>query len=106
MIAEYVAAADLAEVPVGTCKAVNLGGVGIVLAHLPDGFRALENRCSHANSPLLTNKIYRGHQIACPVHGARFDLKTGEAKSPPAFMRLKMYPVRVTEGRIEVDIAG
>ena len=42
-----------------------------------DGYDAVENRCSHANSPLITAKIYRGDQVACPIHGARFDLKTG-----------------------------
>jgi nitrite reductase/ring-hydroxylating ferredoxin subunit len=104
MTAGYVAIADAADVPVGACKAISADGVRIVLAHLKDGFRALENRCSHANSPLLTDKIYRGDQIACPIHGARFELKTGRAMSPPAFTSLKTYPVRVSDGRVEVAI--
>jgi nitrite reductase/ring-hydroxylating ferredoxin subunit len=56
------------------------------------------------HSPLLTGKIYHGRQIACPIHGARFDLKTGAAKSPPAFTSLMVFPVRVADGRIEVGI--
>jgi 3-phenylpropionate/trans-cinnamate dioxygenase ferredoxin subunit len=105
MSTDYVSVAPCADLPTGTCKAFDVGGTKIIVAHLADGYRAVENRCSHANSPLLTNRIYRGNQIACPVHGARFNLKTGEAKSPPAFISLKMYPVRVNDGRIEVAVA-
>ena len=102
MTTEFVAAAALDEIPQGTCKALVLSGIRVVVAHLADGFHAVENRCSHANSPLLTGKIYHGRQIACPIHGARFDLKTGAAKSPPAFTGLMVFPVRVADGRIEV----
>ena len=102
MTTEFVAAAALADVPQGSCKALTLNGIRVVLAHLADGFHAVENRCSHANSPLLTGKIYSGRQIACPIHGARFDLKTGAAKSPPAFTGLMVFAVRVVDGRVEV----
>ena len=102
MISDFIAVASAADIPVGACKPFSLDGRRIVVAHLSDGFHAVENRCSHANSVLNTSRIYHGRQIACPVHGARFDLKTGAAKSPPAFTALAVYPVRVVEGRIEV----
>jgi 3-phenylpropionate/trans-cinnamate dioxygenase ferredoxin component len=104
MSTEFVAAATLDEIPQGTCKALTLNGIRVVVAHLADGLHAVENRCSHANSPLLTGKIYHGRQIACPIHGARFDLKTGAAKSPPAFTSLMVFPVRVTDGQVEVGV--
>ena len=102
MTAEFIDVAALDDIPQGTCKAVSIGSIRVVVAHLADGFHAVENRCSHANSPLITSKIYHGRQIACPIHGARFDLKTGEAKSPPAFTSLMQFPVRVVDGRVEV----
>src|ERR1700759_5744380 len=101
MAAALPANAELGDIPKGTCKAVSVGGGRVVVAHLSDGLHALENRCSHANSPLITSKVYHGRQIACPIHGARFDLKTGEAKSPPAFTSLMKFPVRVMNGRVE-----
>lgn len=104
MTTEYVTVAVSEDVPVGTCKAFSVGSNKIIVAHLPDGFYAVENCCSHANSPLLTNRIYRGNQIACPVHGARFDLKSGSAKSPPAFIGLDTYPVRNVDGQIVVGL--
>jgi 3-phenylpropionate/trans-cinnamate dioxygenase ferredoxin subunit len=104
MAAEFTDVAALEDIPKGTCKALSIGGIRVVVAHLADGFHAVENRCSHADSPLLTGKIYHGRQIACPIHGARFDLKTGAAKSPPAFTSLMTFPVRVVEGRIEIAV--
>ena len=104
MNAEFIDVAALDDIPKGACKAMSIGGIRIVVAHLADGFHAVENRCSHANSPLITSKIYHGRQIACPIHGARFDLKTGEAKSPPAFTSLMKFPVRVVDNRIEVAV--
>ena len=104
MTAEFTDVAALDDIPKGACKAVSVGSIRIVVAHLSDGLHALENRCSHANSPLITSKIYHGRQIACPIHGARFDIKTGEAKSPPAFTSLMVFPVRVSDGRIEVGM--
>jgi 3-phenylpropionate/trans-cinnamate dioxygenase ferredoxin subunit len=92
------------DLGVGMCKPFLVGTTRVVLAHLADGYHAVENRCSHANSPLITTKIYRGDQIACPIHGARFDLKTGAAKSPPAFTSLLTFPVRVANGQIEVGL--
>jgi 3-phenylpropionate/trans-cinnamate dioxygenase ferredoxin subunit len=104
MTTKFVAAATLDDIPQGSCKALTVDGTRLVVAHLADGFHAVENRCSHANSPLLTGKIYHGRQIACPIHGARFDLRTGAAKSPPAFTSLMVFPVRVTDGRVEVGM--
>jgi len=104
MAAEFTDVAALDDIPQGTCKALSVGTLRVIVAHLADGFYAMENRCSHANSPLLTSKVYHGRQVACPIHGARFDLKTGAAKSPPAFSSLMMFPVRVVGGRVEVAV--
>lgn len=104
MTIEYINAATVGEIPEGTCKPFSINGIRVIVAHLTDGYHAVENRCSHANSPLMTNKIYSGRQVACPIHGARFDLKTGAAKSPPAFTSLMTFPVRIVDGRIEVAL--
>jgi 3-phenylpropionate/trans-cinnamate dioxygenase ferredoxin subunit len=101
---KYVQVASSADIPAGTCKSVTVGGTRIAIARLKGGLYAVENRCSHANSILITSKIHHGCQLACPVHGARFDLRTGEAKSPPAFTSLETFPVREIEGRIEVRL--
>lgn len=104
MSGDFIAVANAADIPAGACRPFSVDGSRVVIAHLSDGFHAVENRCSHANSVLDTSRIHHGRQIACPVHGARFDLRTGAAKSPPAFTALAVYPVRIVDGRIEVAL--
>jgi len=104
METNYTPAARVEDIPRRTCKVFDIQGRSVLIAHLDDGFHALENRCSHAASPLDGSRILRGGQILCPLHGARFDLRTGEAKTAPAFRSIPVYPVRVVEGRVEVAV--
>src|SRR4051794_37923483 len=94
MQADYTAVALVADIPQGTCKALEVGGRAIIVAHLDDGFRAVENRCSHAASQLDATRILKGGQLLCPLHGARFDIRTGAAKTAPAFRPIATYPCR------------
>ena len=100
----FMPAAPIEDIPVGTAKCLDVNGRNVLIAHLPDGFHAVENRCSHAASPLDCGRILRGGQVLCPLHGARFDLKTGAAKTAPAFRPLPVYAVRVSNGTIEVAV--
>lgn len=43
-------------------------------------------------------------EIECPMHQGIFDIKTGKAKSPPACVDLKTYPVKSEEGNIFIQI--
>jgi 3-phenylpropionate/trans-cinnamate dioxygenase ferredoxin subunit len=101
---KFYPVADAGTIPVGGCGSFELGGLRIVLAHLADGYYAVEDRCSHADSRLDAGRIYHGRQIACPMHGARFDLRTGAAKSPPAFRPLASFATRIANGKVEVAL--
>lgn len=99
--APFVPVATADAVPEGGTLAVEVGTQQIVLCRDDGAFYALENRCSHAES-LLECGLVRWGWIACPAHGAKFDLATGEPLGPPATMPIRTFPVRVIEGTIEV----
>lgn len=99
----FVAVAKLEDVPAGTKKVVEANDVEIVLCHTADRFFAVENLCSHAHEKLDCGKMKNGW-ISCPVHGARFDLETGEPMNPPATMPVRVYEVRVVGDTIEVAV--
>ena len=82
---------------------VEAGGDSILLCHTQDRIFAVINRCSHAEEPLACGRMKAGW-IACPVHGARFDLETGEAMNAPAKDPIRTYPVRITGEMIEIAI--
>lgn len=94
---------NVADVPPGTKKAVEIAGQWVLVCNTNDRLFAVSNICSHANEKLECGRMSRGW-IACPVHGARFDLATGRAMNPPATKPIKTYELRVVDDWIEVAV--
>lgn len=102
----YVAAATVAEIPVGTAQRVMIGDTAVAIVHAEDGFHAIADRCSHADVSLAEGEVV-GCTIECWLHGSAFDLRTGEPLSPPAALPVKVFATRVREdGVIEIDITA
>ncbi len=57
-------------------------------------FYALDDVCSHEKASLSQGEL-DGHLIECPLHGSRFDVRTGEAKSFPAVVPVAIYTLLV-----------
>ena len=100
---KFVAVADRNEVPRGTAKLVEAGGRSILLCNSDDRFFAVASLCSHAEQPLECGRIKAGW-IACPAHGARFDLETGEPLNPPATDPIATFVVRIDGNTIEIAV--
>lgn len=99
----FLAACEMSELPEGAVKAVELGGTPVLLCHTQERIFAVINKCSHAEEKLECGRMKRGW-IACPVHGARFDLATGEPINPPATQPIATFEVRIANGVIEVAV--
>lgn len=56
-------------------------------------FFATDNRCTHAEA-LMSDGYLEDGCIECPLHQARFDIRTGAALCAPATAPLRTYPVR------------
>lgn len=95
--------ATLDELPSGARKVVHVGGKEILLCHSGDRIFAVSNLCSHAEERLDCGRMRNGW-IACPVHGARFDLETGEPINPPASRPIATYEVRVSGAVVEIAV--
>jgi 3-phenylpropionate/trans-cinnamate dioxygenase ferredoxin subunit len=102
-MAEFVKVASANEVAPGAARLVNVKGKDIALFNIEGTFFALDNACTHEEGPLAEGEI-EGHEVTCPWHGARFDVRTGEALCPPAYENLQRFRVRVTGNDIEVEI--
>ena len=97
----FTAALPLADLPDGNTRLVIVADETILLCHDEGQVFAVENQCSHLQEPLECGRVKWGW-IACPAHGARFALATGEALGPPATTPIRTFPVRVKDGMIEV----
>jgi nitrite reductase/ring-hydroxylating ferredoxin subunit len=78
-------------------------GKKLLVAQSQGAFHTMLNTCSHAEAPLECGRVRAGW-IACPVHGARFRLDTGEAINPPATDPIVIFPTRVVGGWVEADL--
>lgn len=75
----------------------------IALFKTDDGFYALNNTCTHRDGPLCEGTL-DDYEVECPLHGARFDVRTGEAAAMPAPDDVASYDVRVRGDDIEVEL--
>ncbi len=81
--------------------AIEAGGLKIALFKVDGEYFATGNVCTHAYA-LLSDGLQDGCEIECPLHNARFDVRTGEARSSPAEVPVPTYPVRVAGDAIEI----
>jgi len=100
---EFVKAASTNEIPPGQARLVVVKGKEIALFNVDGAYFALANACTHEEGPLAEGEV-EGHEVTCPWHGAKFDIRTGEVLCDPAYDAVARYNVRVTGSDIEVEI--
>lgn len=99
---DFIHVADIAEIPPGTAKVVEVQDVGVALFNLEGTIYAIDNMCQHAGGPLGEGMI-RDETVICPWHGHRYHIKTGTHLKNPD-MSVACYPVKVEDGKISVAV--
>jgi len=99
-----VKVAEVGEIPQGGAKRVLVKRHPIAIFHLDDGIYATDDTCTHADASLCEGRLIDGGQVVCPLHGARFDIRTGAALSFPAVTPLETYKVVVQGNDILVEV--
>lgn len=102
-VGDFLQAVKTSELPAGAKQAVELAGQPILVCNSNGKIFAVSNICSHAQEMLDCGRMGNGW-IACPIHGARFDLATGAAKNPPATRPIPVFETRIEGDWIEVKL--
>lgn len=97
-------AATLDEVAAGRPLRCTVDGQSVLVCNVGGDLYAVADVCTHDRGPLGEGRL-RGAAIECPRHGARFDVRDGAVKAPPAVKPIATYPVRVRDGVIEVALS-
>lgn len=100
---DFVAVAKADSVGPETVIKVEANGLSFALYNVDGDFYATEEICSHAHASLAEGFII-DDTIECPLHGACFSIKTGEALSAPATDPILTYPVRVDGNDVLIGI--
>jgi len=101
--AGWVRAAARSDLAEGEVIGVEVAGHSIALYDVDGNVFATDNICTHAYA-CLSDGWLDGEVIECPLHAARFDIRSGKVLDPPATEDLKTYPVRIVDDEIQVRL--
>ena len=102
-MAEFRKIATLKDIPQGIMKPFELRHHRLVLCNTGDGVFAVADECSHDSAPISEGELH-GEEIVCPRHSARFNVKDGSVKAPPALVPIDTYDVKVEGEDIYVHL--
>jgi 3-phenylpropionate/trans-cinnamate dioxygenase ferredoxin subunit len=99
-----VAPAD--EFPPGSVKLITVvPGTFVGVYNCRGELYAIEDRCSHDDGPLCEGDWDEETcTVVCPRHGSAFELSSGRPLSLPAYQPVEIYPVRIVDGIVRVDV--
>jgi 3-phenylpropionate/trans-cinnamate dioxygenase ferredoxin subunit len=75
----------------------------IALFYVDGEYFALDDVCTHDGGPLVDGDL-ENHTIACPRHGAQFDIRTGKALCLPATKATAAHEVKIEDGGVWVRL--
>lgn len=101
MIENYVKLASLHELITSKLMRITNSNQDICLAYINGTVYAVDDMCSHEDASLSKGSLHE-NCVKCPLHGSRFDLKTGEALDEPAEAPINTYEVKVVDDDIFV----
>lgn len=102
-MAEFHKLGLTSEVPPGQIRRYSVEGRHVALCNVDGEFHAFEDVCTHQFAHLSEGGM-EGDRVKCPLHGASFDVRTGQPKSLPAVKPLPVHEVRVEDGNVYVAL--
>jgi 3-phenylpropionate/trans-cinnamate dioxygenase ferredoxin subunit len=99
----FIPVAKVSEVPDPGKILVEVDDRLVVLVHVDGQFYAIDDVCTHDGGPLGEGQL-EGCTIACPRHGAKFDVRTGAALTMPATKPTGVHQVRIEDDTVLVQL--
>ena len=82
---------------------IEVDGEAIIVGMVDGKPYAMEGRCSHMGFD-LSRGTKQGNVVRCKMHGAEFDIRTGEVLRNLQAKKLKTYPVTVEGGQVFIEV--
>jgi naphthalene 1,2-dioxygenase ferredoxin component len=100
---QWIDAAAFDDVPQDDVVGVEVAGHDIALYGVDGSVFATDNLCTHGHARLCDGFL-EGHEIECPLHQGRFDVRTGAPTCVPVTEAVKTYPVKIEGGRVFLQL--
>jgi 3-phenylpropionate/trans-cinnamate dioxygenase ferredoxin subunit len=102
-VSEFVKVAKVADMPDPGKLTLEVEDSVVVLFRVDGRFYCIDDVCTHDGGPLGEGRLH-DHAIACPRHGAKFDIRTGQPLTMPATVPTVVHEVRVEGEDVYVRI--
>jgi naphthalene 1,2-dioxygenase system ferredoxin subunit len=99
----WVDAAAVDALPDDEVIGVDLDGKSLALYKVEGAVFATDNICTHGHARLCDGFL-EGHEIECPLHQGKFDIRDGRALCAPLSEDIKTYPVKIEGNRVFVAL--
>jgi 3-phenylpropionate/trans-cinnamate dioxygenase ferredoxin component len=102
---EIIDVCSISELAPGEVRVVEWEDLEIGVFNCAGTILAIEDRCSHDNGTLAEGEFDQATcTVECPRHGSRFDLRTGEPKTLPAYVPVEAFPVVIEDQTIKIEV--
>ena len=92
------------QLPQDDVAAIVVSGRELAFYSVEGEIFATDNICTHGQARLCEGFLL-GHEIECPLHQGRFDVRTGQPTCEPADEAVRAYPVKIDGGRVYVAMS-
>ena len=103
MSATWIELAAVDAIPEDDVIGIDAEGKSFALYQVDGEIYATDNICTHGNTRLCDGFL-EGHEIECPLHQGKFDIRNGKAMCAPLTEDVKTYPVKIEGARVFVEV--
>ncbi len=100
---DWIDALATDDLPADDVLGVTVAGRDVAVYVVGDEVYATDNICTHGHARLCDGFL-EGHEIECPLHQGKFDVRDGTPLCDPVTDALRSYPVKIEGGRVFLRI--
>ena len=102
-MSQFFDAAKTSEITDGGKLLVEVDDRLVILFQVGDSYFCIDDVCTH-DGGTLSDGDFEGFEIACPRHGAKFDVRCGSVTCMPATQATVAHETKVDGDTIQVKI--
>ncbi|MDQ3518086.1 MAG: Rieske 2Fe-2S domain-containing protein [Gemmatimonadota bacterium] len=99
----YHSAFPATDLEPGEMRAIEAGAESILIANVGGEYYAVAANCGDSPLPLAYSSLDDA-VLVCSWHGCRYDVRSGARSDASGGDRIRVYPVRVEAGNVEVAV--
>ena len=100
---QWIKLIALSNVPADDVTAASAAGRELAIYGVDGAVFATDNLCTHGHARLCDGFL-DGHEIECPLHQGKFDVRSGKAMCAPLTTDVRTYPVKIEDGYVFVEV--